>query len=196
MNNPPHPRLSTASHGFSLIEVLVTIVVLCFGMLGSIALQAAALQSNAQTRHQVVAAGLGSELAEYMRGNQQVALQRSVTSNPYLLSHQAGLPTAPAVDCRRGDCVGTTANDREDIAVWQAHDWLSRAIGALPSPRVEVCFDSAPFSADTGMPHWDCDGVGATATIKLAWTSRDTSGELRLMAERPLLVMPVTPGAR
>ncbi len=196
MNVFPRSRLSTASRGFTLIEVLVTIVVLCIGMLGSIALQAAALQSNAQTRHQVVAAGLATELAEYMRGNQQVALQRSVASNPYLISHQTGLPAAPAVDCRSGDCVGTTANDREDIAVWQAHDWLSRAIGALPSPRVEVCFDSAPFNVGTGMPHWDCDGMGATATIKLAWASRDTAGELRPMAERPMLVIPVTPGAR
>jgi type IV pilus assembly protein PilV len=142
-----------------------------------------------------VAASLGSELAEYMRGNQQVALQRSVASNPYLISHQTGVPATPAVDCRRGDCIGTTANDHEDIAAWQAHDWLTRAIGSLPSPRVEVCFDSAPFSAGSGAPHWDCNGTGVTAIIKLAWTARDTSGELSLTAERPMLVMPVTPGA-
>lgn len=68
--------------GFSLVEVLVTIVVLSIGMLGSAGMQTAALQANTQTRYQVVAVALASELAEAMRGNHRVALSTDPADNP------------------------------------------------------------------------------------------------------------------
>lgn len=64
----PTPTTRTDQGGFSLAEVLVTIVVLSIGMLGSAGMQTAALQANSQTRYQVVAAALASELAEAIRG--------------------------------------------------------------------------------------------------------------------------------
>lgn len=83
MFTPSTPTFGSNQGGFSLVEVLVTIVVLSIGMLGSAGMQTAALQANTQTRHQVVAAALASELAEAMRGNHKVALNANPAYNPY-----------------------------------------------------------------------------------------------------------------
>ena len=72
------------STGFSLVEVLVSIVVLSFGMLAMVGLQASALQSNREARMQSTATSLARELAEKMRGNHDVAILTVAANNPYL----------------------------------------------------------------------------------------------------------------
>jgi type IV pilus assembly protein PilV len=71
--------------GFSLLEVLVAIVVLSFGVLGVVGLQAASLQANKEARNQSAAVRLGRELGDMMRGNKDIAIL-SGTANPYLVN--------------------------------------------------------------------------------------------------------------
>src|SRR5664280_1123481 len=74
--------LTRKDSGFSLVEVLVSIVVLSFGLLGMVGMQAAALQSNREARIQSTAVSLARELAELIRGNKAVGIL--TTSNPYV----------------------------------------------------------------------------------------------------------------
>ena len=74
-----------ATGGFTLVEVLVSIVVLSFGMLGIVGVQAFALQSNREARLQSHAVNLARELAEMMRGNNQIGIKSAAADNPYLL---------------------------------------------------------------------------------------------------------------
>lgn len=141
---PPHARRPRPDRGFSLIEVLVTIVILCVGLLGSVGMQAAALQANAQTRHQVTATALASELAEAMRGNHLVALEPEAEDNPFLMDYSGGTPASPEVDCQTGDCLGVDKDARLNAARWLVQEWQLRAIAQLPSPRIVVCFDTEP----------------------------------------------------
>ena len=53
----------------TMIESMVAIVVLCFGMLGVVG-----LQSNKEARYQASATRLARELAEMMRGNKDIAI--------------------------------------------------------------------------------------------------------------------------
>jgi type IV pilus assembly protein PilV len=81
----PRARTVQATHrsqGFSLLEVLISMVILSFGLLGMVGLQAAALQANRQARIQASAGSLARELAEMMRGNKDVGLLTA--GNPYL----------------------------------------------------------------------------------------------------------------
>lgn len=55
---PSRPRPIRQSLGFTLVEVLVAIMVLSFGMLGLVGMQAFALQSNREARLQAQAAML------------------------------------------------------------------------------------------------------------------------------------------
>ena len=74
------------SQGFTLLEILVSIVVLSFGLLGMVGIQAMALKSNNDARQQSAAVQLAGELSDMMRGNQVVALGLTTATNPYLIA--------------------------------------------------------------------------------------------------------------
>lgn len=185
-------------HGFSLIEVLVSIVVLSFGLLGMVGMQAASLQSNREARNQSSAVTMARELAESIRGNKAEGIKPS-PDNPYLGSFSAPMSATTPSYCLNV-AVGTPAcTDAADIAAAQMTEWLSRVDGELPGARVDICFDSAPFDSN-GIPRWACDDTGGILVIKMGWTrgSTDKSKTGNAALERatiPSVVLPVTAGS-
>lgn len=198
------PRLSKAwLSGFSLVEVLVAIVVLSFGMLGMVGMQAFALQSNRDARLQSQAASLARELAEMMRGNKVTAVLTG-TANPYL-GNFTTLATASPSYCMTSANAATGCATTADVASAEMTEWLSRVSAELPGARVTVCFDAAPYDAN-GLPQWNCTatGAGEIVVIKIGWTRSTTdlsqtgSGALEHVTDsgsRPYLVIPVTSGS-
>jgi len=150
-----------------MIESLVAIVVLSFGMLGVVGLQAAALQSNKEARFQASAARLARELGELMRGNKDVAIAATAAANPYLVEFSGTLPTT-TVECFTAACTNGV-----DIASFQIREWLSRVDTELPGARVSVCIDDTPYDAG-GLPQWACSGAGGTTVVKIGWTQLST----------------------
>jgi len=191
--------------GFSLVEVMVSIVVLSFGLLGMVGMQAASLQATREARVQSSGVVLARELAEMIRGNNVIGLQTTTTTNPYL-----GLFSSPLTATDPKYCLnvatGTTAcANATEIAKAQMTEWLTRVDTQLPGARVSVCFDSAPFDSN-GAPQWACTaGAGSLMVIKLGWTRGSTNRSLSITAaasapsalERatiPTIVLPVTAG--
>ena len=187
------------SMGFSLLEVLISIIILSFGLLGMVGLQAAAIKANRDARIQSSAVTLARELAEMMRGNKDISLL--TIGNPYV----GYFNTSPMAAATPAYCLnvatGTTpcANGTQ-IANAQMTEWLARVDAELPSPVVRVCIDSAPFDTN-GVARWACDtsGTGATTVIKIGWTRSVTDktqqGAAALeRATKPSIVFPVTPG--
>lgn len=89
------PRRAKCATGFSLVEVLVSIVVLSFGLLGMVGMQAAALQSNREARLQSSAVVLVRELAETIRGNKVEGI-KPTASNPYIGSFSSPMTATTA----------------------------------------------------------------------------------------------------
>ena len=186
------------SRGFSLIEVLISIIILSFGLLGMVGLQAAALQSNREARMQSAAGSLARELAEMMRGNKDIGLLTS--SNTYFGDFSSPLAPATTSYCMNVATSTTACADTTAIANAQMTEWLSRVDSELPGARVRICVDSAPFDAN-GAPQWNCTaaGTGATTVIKMGWTRGSTNraqtgANLLDRATTPALVLPITPG--
>ena len=73
---------SRSEGGFTLVEVLVAIVILAFGMLGTVGMQAFAIQANRDARLQAQAVVFARELAEMMRGNKEIAVKTTAAANP------------------------------------------------------------------------------------------------------------------
>ena len=156
--------------GFSLLEVLVAIVVLSFGVLGVVGLQAASLQANKEARNQSAAVRLGRELGDLLRGNKDIAIQIGST-NPYLVPNfTAGSSTLPSAS---EDCSTAACTSRTNIAQFQIRDWLSRVSNELPGVRVVICADSAPYDS-AGIPQWICTNTGGLMVVKMGWTRQST----------------------
>lgn len=202
----PRPSKPVAScrrpAGFTLVEVLVAIVVLSFGLLGMVGLQAASLQANRDARLQSTAIGLAKELAEMMRGNKDVALLDK--NNPYLGDFFA-FPGDPLVNPNPSYCltVGSACTSAVDVARAELTEWLARVDAELPGARVTICNDSKPFDEATGLPQWPCTAASAAdvVVVKIGW-SRSSTRKAVLgtdaaieRATEPSIVLPVTAGS-
>lgn len=190
----PHPD---AQRGFTLLEVLVAIVVLSFGVLGVVGLQAMALQANKETRYQSSAVALGRELGDMMRGTKNIALDTNAAQNPYLVNFTGQLPTTVA-DCFAAACASQLA-----VAEFNMREWLARVRQSLPGARVVVCFDDNPYDAD-GRPEWACNSAANdTAVVKIGWARQSTNanaGDLdRVSGDGaqglPSVILPLTAGS-
>jgi type IV pilus assembly protein PilV len=84
---------AVANGGFSLIEVMVTMVVLAFGMLGVAGLLVGGVSNAASSEAMAKANQLASDMADRMRANPAVAL--SATSK-YITAYADSAPTSPA----------------------------------------------------------------------------------------------------
>lgn len=183
--------------GFTLVEVLVAIIVLSFGLLGMVGLQAASLQANRDARLQSVAIGLAKELAEMMRGNKDVALLAA--NNPYLGSFASPLTSPAPSYCL---AAGSSCPTPTDTAKAELTEWLSRVDSELPGARVVICNDSAPFDGG-GLPQWACTSAGAAdvVVVKIGWSRSATrkaaaNGDTAIdRATVPSIVLPVTAGS-
>ncbi|MGJ7571169.1 type IV pilus modification protein PilV [Variovorax sp. RB2P76] len=181
--------------GFTLVEVLVSIVVLSFGLLGMVGLQAASLQANRDARLQSTAVVLARELAEMMRGNKGQALLSS--NNPYLIGqlvHPLAAPTPSYCLSVGGSCSTVGA-----VAQAELTDWLARVDDALPGAKISICQDTAPFASD-GTAQWACTSTNSSDPIlvKIGWSRpsfKSGDASMQQMSDRPSVVLPVTPGS-
>ena len=185
------------SAGFSLLEVLISIIILSFGLLGMVGLQAAALQANREARLQSIAGSFARELAEMMRGNKDVGLL--ATGNPYIGNFSSPMTPGTAAYCLNAANASVGCANATAVANAEMTEWLSRVDSELPGARVTVCIDSTPYDSQ-GMPRWACDGAaGATTMVKLGWTrgstNRSNTNTSPLdRASTPGIVFPITPG--
>ena len=197
------------SSGFSLIEVLISVIILSFGLLGMVGLQAASLQANRDARLQSVAATLGRELAEMMRGNKAIAI---LAANPYLGTYSNPTGLTPLTHASPSYCLNADAlplpppatsacANTAEIARAEMTGWLAKVDTALPGARVEICADPSPFDAN-GLPQWStCSSTGDSAfMIKIGWTrsttNRDDKGDQAFnRAVRPSVIYTVTAGS-
>lgn len=177
--------------GFTLIEVLVSILLLSIGVLGMVGMQAWALRSNMQARYQASAVRLGRELGELMNSNAGVAALRDAASDPYLIDSSV---TAPTVAGLTNCYAAAGCTNASDTAKWDIAEWYARANAELPGLRVVVCYDNTPFDG-SGLPQWTCPSSPANTTspvIKIGWTQASTKDGTPVTAGTPGIALPVS----
>lgn len=180
--------------GFSILEVLIAIIILSFGVLGAVGMQVAAMQANKEARNQATATTFARELAERMRGNHTVAIKTAAADNPYLFDVTLASTTTiatPPVNCFTTGCPIV-----KDAATWDVAEWQGRVKDELPTPRVKVCYDQDPFDS-VGKPRWNCTDNGDIAVLKMSWTRSNTAGTLEFASNSglPVIVVPLTAGS-
>ena len=180
--------------GFSLIEVLVSIVILGIGMLGAAGLQLATLRSNHFTAQASVATQLVRDYEEITQMLRSAAISSSEGT-----SALSGLDTATADSSTIPNCQTTTATcDSGQLATFMLNEWKARVTTQLPGGRAVVCRDSAPkdtSGTNAGLYHWACDDQGDMLMVKIGWTGRadktDQAQQAISSDDRPRVVMTV-----
>lgn len=171
--------------GFTLLEILVAIIILSFGLLGMVGIQAMALKSNNDAKQQSAAVQLAAELSDMMRGNKAIAATLTPANNPYLITdfqQASSTIAAPTQDCSSATGCTTPFN----VASWEKIDWLTRVNAAFPGVHVQVCYDNAPYTA-AGLPQWGCAGAAAARgniSIKIGWIRASTNSDRSTVAAR------------
>ena len=112
-----HPR----HRGFSLLEVLVTVVVLSLGMLGVAAVLITVHKANASSYLRQQAVQETYDILDRMRANRSAALQGNYDTS---LGTAAG---TAAVNCTSGSC------NPSQLASYDRWQWLTDLATTLPS---------------------------------------------------------------
>ena len=139
--------------GFSLIEVLVSTIVLSIGLIGIASLQAVSLSNNQSSYMRSQATALAYDLADRMRSN--VASATSGMYDPGLMSLASG-------------CNSTSGCTPQQMAQNDLSEWDATLGTHLPMGEGFVCRDSTPNDgADAANPA--CDGNGTQFVVKIWW---------------------------
>ncbi len=124
MNRLPH-NAGPGQHGMSLIEVLVSMLILLIALLGLAGLQVAAQQSELESYQRAQALILVQDMVGRIDANRKAALCYAVTTDvaggaPYFGTNSTiGTPT----------CAAGTA-EQKAIAVWDMQNWHELLLGA------------------------------------------------------------------
>ena len=110
--------------GDTMIEVLVTIIIIAIGALGAAALQITTLQNLSSSHSASVAAIVAQDFGERMRANPDAAL-----ADNYNLSEA---PTTTT------DCVTNACATAADLANYDKETWWAQVTTVLPSGSGEV----------------------------------------------------------
>ena len=142
--------------GFTLIEVLVTMIILSVGLIGMAGLQATGLKSNNRALHRTQASFLAYDIIERMRAN-------AGSINQYAIS--LGSTPASVTECAAvGAAWDSTALAYYDVAFWQCSvnsACTDFANGYLPNGKGSITI------------------AGNTAEVKIQWvTGTNKDGDL------------------
>ena len=139
--------------GFTLIEVLVSSLILMIGLVGVAGLQAMSLKNNQSAYMRSQASAFAYDLADRMRSN--VAGAEAGFYDPD--SATAHSTCATAVGC-----------SVQQLAQNDLAEWNGSLAANLPMGTGFVCIDSTPYDG-SGLGDTQCDGTGTRHTVKLWW---------------------------
>ena len=137
--------------GFSMIEVLVTMLIISLALLGTMGLQTYALRTNQGGQFRSQAVFLVADMAERLEGNKLEA----VTNSNYVVATTNKIKTS-TVDC-------TTVCTQDQLAEWDLFRWTTTVSNTLPQSEWSVTKVDA------------ADGKSSVYTVKVSWVDREES---------------------
>lgn len=159
-------KLLTKTQGFSLLEVLITLLVASVGLLGMVALQTNSVRYTQDIVHQNNAILLTNELVSIMRSQQSELAENDITSSIPMFrginSNSAFLGEyASDVACVNNP---QTAEDMRDC-------WVNKVVNILPSANVQVARSAANVDCNDEDNEELCNlnDLSSTLRIRIAW---------------------------
>lgn len=149
------PKKRNVQQGFTMIEILVTMVVVATALLGTAGLQAYALKTNVGSQFRNQAIFLSSDIVERMEANKGEAVVGT-----YTLAAGGAAPVVSTA-CDTGNCSSAA------LAAYDLANWQVAIAGILPSGVANIAFTPENLAA--------VPPVLATYTITISWVDRATN---------------------
>lgn len=149
--------------GVTLLEVLIAILVLSFGLLGMLGLTANGIKMTSSSHYRTIAAQQLASMAEM------------INTNPYIVSKYA-----PPTNTANTACLSTTGcahtsttTNLSDASYANMPNndynlWLVNLARLLPNGMGIVCLDASPADGNSTTLATSCSGAGRP-TIKICW---------------------------
>lgn len=133
-------------HGFSLVEVLVTMLVVSIGLLGIAGLIVTSMKNNRSAQSRSQASVLANDIIDRMRANRSVA---ETAPSPYALE------------------LGAAADSTAGVPGADLAEWLAAVDAGVPSGQGAVAFDAATSNVTVTVQWNDTRASGDGATVGL-----------------------------
>jgi type IV pilus assembly protein PilV len=192
MRHLMRPRLLAnrpGARGFSLVEIMVAVVVICVGLLGIAKMQAIAVSNTSTARMRAMAAFQAASLASIMHSNRNYwATALAVANNNMTITIPAGTTTLAGVTFAPSGfapqstsaCITTTAaagapvcglniaNGASLLAGMDVTRWAQNMVGVLPNLITTItCQGALPPPSCTIQMQWT-ETTGAVNTSETA----------------------------
>lgn len=163
MPTTPHP---SASHGFSLIEAMIALLVLSIGLLGLASLQARSMRYNHEALVRSQATALVYDIFEKMRSRRYASNEAAETAVNGYTSTTAYTGTTSGATCP------TTASNTVTTEITCFRDALARLPGGSSVQATIQCTNTTASQCTDG------DISNNVYTVTIAWVDRETGNIL------------------
>ena len=173
-----HRPLEPASGGFTLIEVLVSVVIISIGLLGIAKMETVALSSTGVAQQRSIAAMEAASLAASMHGDRAYWNSTSVPSSFTISGTTISNTTlATAVDCISGDAGNSAPCTPAQIAAFDLQKWANNVNGSPTyNNPAKPNGTPSPITLNPALPYQvttvTCSTsatVATSCTIQIAW---------------------------
>lgn len=206
-----HPNLHR-TQGFSLVEVMVAVVVICVGLLGIAKMQAMALSNTSMSRQRSLAAIEAASFAAAMHSNRQywasftTPFNVSISGNPAVVASSDGaLQAQTTADLTNlNACIGNNSgavacNVAANLAAFDLARWWVNSVSVqLPNPTATVTCpqvpagNAAPLSC-TVQISWSEKSVAMNTAEATQAAAEQANSALISRSERPVFTLYVEP---
>jgi type IV pilus assembly protein PilV len=167
---------SSRARGFSLVEVMVAVIVICVGMLGIAKMQALSVSNTTTARLRSLAAIEAASLASAMHSNRQywantvLPFNLTLTAGVFASSDGALAVQAAADQATNPDnvCFGAQCNALQ-LAGFDVARWSTSLTGLLPPPPAPNPMATISCPANPGV------NVPTSCTITISWNEKSVA---------------------
>ena len=168
---------STNQHGFSIIEVLISVLVFGIGILGLGGLQIASLKGSSNAHYRTTASVLAQDLADRMRSN-----LGAVRDGRYGETVSCGTVSRL---CRSSAC------SKEELAIFDIQEVMCGSKrGSVREGGVQGLLPGGQMTVTCA---GGCNVAGATHNINITWNAQQTDGNQTGDDQSRSLTMPIIP---
>lgn len=138
MNHHRIPKPARRQHGATLVEVLVSILLMSVGLVSMAAMQVNAVQFSKTSEMRSLANLLANDIADRMRANQPSAAKYNTTGTTYaeVKPSSGRLEAAAPTSCVKSDTgglIGDATCDETQMAAYDRDAWERDLFRQLPS---------------------------------------------------------------